>query len=154
MASIHVTKILNFQNCEQVLLTSNMGHLFVVGEFVVVSHRQIFPLQLLGSAAGRAELGVPGVPRYPHLLGVLQNKNLKKNGNFAKKVFQYLPYLLGYPHLKFASALSVAHQAVLISYHDYAILEYSGELISRNIAILMTKGKRERLISDKMFLQF
>ena len=30
--------------------TSNMGHLFVVGEFVVVSHLKIFPLQLLGPA--------------------------------------------------------------------------------------------------------
>ena len=30
--------------------TSNMGHLFVVGEFVVVSHSKIFPLQLLGPA--------------------------------------------------------------------------------------------------------
>ena len=29
---------------------SNMGHLFVVGEFVVVSHLKIFPLQLLGPA--------------------------------------------------------------------------------------------------------
>ena len=32
---------------KQLCTTSNMGHLFVVGEFVVVSHRQIFPLQLL-----------------------------------------------------------------------------------------------------------
>ena len=30
--------------------TSNMRHLFVVGEFVVVSHLKIFPLQLLGPA--------------------------------------------------------------------------------------------------------
>ena len=30
--------------------TSIMGHLFVVGEFVVVSHLKIFPLQLLGLA--------------------------------------------------------------------------------------------------------
>ena len=31
-------------------LTSNMRHLFVVGEFVVVSHLKIFPLELLGLA--------------------------------------------------------------------------------------------------------
>ena len=30
--------------------TSNIGHLFVVREFVVVSHLKIFPLQLLGPA--------------------------------------------------------------------------------------------------------
>ena len=30
--------------------TSNMRHLFVVGEFFVVSHLKIFPLQLLGPA--------------------------------------------------------------------------------------------------------
>ena len=30
--------------------TSIMGHLLVVGEFVVVSHLKIFPLQLLGPA--------------------------------------------------------------------------------------------------------
>ena len=30
--------------------TSNMGHLFVVGEFFVASHLKIFPLQLLGPA--------------------------------------------------------------------------------------------------------
>ena len=32
--------------------TSNIGHLFVVREFVVVSHLKIFPLQLLGPAIG------------------------------------------------------------------------------------------------------
>ena len=32
------------------LPTSNMRHLFVVEEFVVVSHLKIFPLQLLGPA--------------------------------------------------------------------------------------------------------
>ena len=35
-----------------VLITSNMRHLFVVGEFVVVSHLKIFPLELLGLAMG------------------------------------------------------------------------------------------------------
>ena len=38
----NVLKLLN--------ITSNMRHLFVVGEFVVVSHLKIFPLQLLGPA--------------------------------------------------------------------------------------------------------
>ena len=33
-----------------VVYTSNMRHLFVVGDFVVVSHLKIFPLQLLGLA--------------------------------------------------------------------------------------------------------
>ena len=33
--------------------TPNMGHLFVVGEFVVVSHLKIFPLQLPAQAALR-----------------------------------------------------------------------------------------------------
>ena len=33
-----------------VFFTSNIGHLFVVREFVVVSHLKIFPLQLLGPA--------------------------------------------------------------------------------------------------------
>ena len=33
-----------------IFYTSNMRHLFVVGEFVVVSHLKIFPLQLLGPA--------------------------------------------------------------------------------------------------------
>ena len=33
-----------------ILPTSNIGHLFVVGEFVVVSHLKIFPLLLLGPA--------------------------------------------------------------------------------------------------------
>ena len=33
-----------------VLSTSNMGHFFVVREFVVASHLKIFPLQLLGPA--------------------------------------------------------------------------------------------------------
>ena len=35
---------------EMARVTSNMRHLFVVGEFVVVSHLKIFPLQLLGPA--------------------------------------------------------------------------------------------------------
>ena len=43
--------IIEIVECEPVRITSNMGHLFVVmGEFVVVSHLKIFPLQLLGPA--------------------------------------------------------------------------------------------------------
>ena len=40
----NVLKLLN--------ITSNMRHLFVVGEFVVVSHLKIFPLELPGPAIG------------------------------------------------------------------------------------------------------
>ena len=38
------------KNKEYDFTTSNMRHLFVVGEFVVASHLKIFPLQLLGPA--------------------------------------------------------------------------------------------------------
>ena len=38
------------KKCSSAEFTSNMRHLFVVGEFVVVSHLKIFPLQLLGPA--------------------------------------------------------------------------------------------------------
>ena len=39
-------------SCRYLLSTSNMGHLFVVRGFVVVSHLKIFPLELLGPAIG------------------------------------------------------------------------------------------------------
>ena len=35
-----------------VFSTSNMGHFFVVREFVLASHLKIFPLELLGPAIG------------------------------------------------------------------------------------------------------
>ena len=66
----------------------------------------------------RAELGVSGGSRYPHLQSSLQSENLETRIIFASSNFCYL---VRYPHLKLASALSTFLQSWVSGTHNLSL---------------------------------